>query len=447
VGKPYYYDVENHLTNYNNTVFLTYNGDGMRVSKTVGATNIYYLLDDRNPSGYAQVLEEWRSTGIPGLDKVYNYGLDLISQRQVAGGTVSYYGFDGHGSTRFLTSTNGTITDTYTYDAYGTLIVSTGLTPNNYLYAGQQRDFDLGLDLNRSRYWNPGTGRFWTMDTFAGNNEDPLSLHKYLYGADDPVNEIDPLGQSFFAFDGTGNSPANPYQTNVRKMWFGSTDPDRHYEVGVGTGMMGLNFGGQAFGAGMARRERKAMREIIADRAQGDTTVDIVGFSRGGIEATEFANEVADAFPNETIRFVGLFDPVGSVGHPGGFGRYRTQLPASVGYSVEAMAANENRSWFPGTDVNVNLQQWFRGTHSDIGGGWPNHQLSDYVLQWMIQQAQSKGVGINLSAIQAQFGWDPNPNGPIDPNTGVTSWSTTGSIRNVIGAGYSYTIDPSDMGF
>jgi hypothetical protein len=32
------------------------------------------------------------------------------------------------------------------------------------------------------------------MDTYAGNNEDPLSLHKYLYAEDDPVNHIDPSG-------------------------------------------------------------------------------------------------------------------------------------------------------------------------------------------------------------------------------------------------------------
>ncbi len=43
-------------------------------------------------------------------------------------------------------------------------------------------------------YLNPNTGRFWTSDSFAGNNSDPLSLHKYLYGADDPVNRIDPSG-------------------------------------------------------------------------------------------------------------------------------------------------------------------------------------------------------------------------------------------------------------
>jgi RHS repeat-associated protein len=46
----------------------------------------------------------------------------------------------------------------------------------------------------RAIYLNPHTGRFWTMDTFAGNNEDPLSLHKYLYCQADPVNNTDPSG-------------------------------------------------------------------------------------------------------------------------------------------------------------------------------------------------------------------------------------------------------------
>jgi hypothetical protein len=107
------------------------------------------------------------------------------------------------------------------------------------------------------------------------------------------------------------------------------------------------------------------------------------------------------------------------------------------------MAANENRSWFPGTDVNVTVQKWFRGTHSDIGGGWANHQLSDYVLQWMIQQAKSRGVGINLSSIADKFGWDPSPSALIDLNEGVTSWFTNGTVRNVLTAtGGGYTVAP-----
>ncbi len=83
---------------------------------------------------------------------------------------------------------------TYDYDAFGNLIHSTGTTPNNYLFAGEQFDPDLHLYYNRARYLNTSTGRFWTMDPFEGDFQDPMSLHKYLYGSANPVSRIDPSG-------------------------------------------------------------------------------------------------------------------------------------------------------------------------------------------------------------------------------------------------------------
>jgi RHS repeat-associated protein len=77
-------------------------------------------------------------------------------------------------------------------------MASSGSTANNYLYCGEQYDPQLKFYYNRARYLNPDTGRFWTMDTFAGNNEDPLSLHKYLYCHDNPVNNTDPSGNSVY---------------------------------------------------------------------------------------------------------------------------------------------------------------------------------------------------------------------------------------------------------
>jgi RHS repeat-associated protein len=79
---------------------------------------------------------------------------------------------------------------TYDYDAFGNLIHSTGTTPNNYLFAGEQFDPDLALYYNRARYLNTNAGRFWTMDTFEGNDESPSSLHKYLYVTADPSVEL-----------------------------------------------------------------------------------------------------------------------------------------------------------------------------------------------------------------------------------------------------------------
>jgi RHS repeat-associated protein len=100
---------------------------------------------------------------------------------------------------RYLTDTNGIKTDSYDYDAFGILIAAAGNTPNLYLYAGEQIDPDLGMYFLRARYLNQEKGRFWNQDTYEGNNEEPLSLHKYLYTHDDPVNNVDPSG--FYEID------------------------------------------------------------------------------------------------------------------------------------------------------------------------------------------------------------------------------------------------------
>jgi RHS repeat-associated protein len=77
------------------------------------------------------------------------------------------------------------------------LIHSTGTTPNTTLYSGEQFDPDLNLYYNRARYLNVSTGRFWTVDSFEGNDQDPSSLHKYLYSGADPIDHADPSGKDF----------------------------------------------------------------------------------------------------------------------------------------------------------------------------------------------------------------------------------------------------------
>lgn len=194
-GNVFSYDAENRLTNAivsGTNIVMVYDGDGNRVTKIVGTTTNTFLVDDRNPSSYAQVLEE--KTGAS-LTRTYTYGLDLISQRDVSSGTQNYYGYDGNGNTRFLTSTNGTITDTYAYDAFGDVITSTGTTANFYRYSGEQYDPNLGFIYLRARYMNPNSGRFMSRDSYAGSVFDPASLHKYTYAGNDPINHSDPSGK------------------------------------------------------------------------------------------------------------------------------------------------------------------------------------------------------------------------------------------------------------
>jgi RHS repeat-associated protein/uncharacterized repeat protein (TIGR01451 family) len=186
------YDFENHLIQQGG-VSIKYDGDGNRIFKTVAGATTGYLLDDRNPTGYVQVLDEVQSGAIT---RSYVYGLELIEQDRINSTrqSTSYNVYDGHGSVRALTDMAGAVTDTYDYDAFGNIIHSTGSTPNVYLFAGEQFDPNLHLYYNRARYLNVTTGRFWSIDTFEGDDESPISLHKYLYSHGDPLNNIDPSG-------------------------------------------------------------------------------------------------------------------------------------------------------------------------------------------------------------------------------------------------------------
>jgi RHS repeat-associated protein len=83
----------------------------------------------------------------------------------------------------------------YVYDAFGMPITTTGTTPNNFLYSGEQFDSALGIYYLRARYYNPATGRFLAMDPYAGYLIQPATLHKYVYAQNDPVDGVDPTGR------------------------------------------------------------------------------------------------------------------------------------------------------------------------------------------------------------------------------------------------------------
>jgi RHS repeat-associated protein len=141
------------------TVSYLYDGDGNRVAKSVNGVVTRYLVDDLNPAGLPQVVDEL-TNGV--VLRTYSYGLQRISQNQVISNTwtPSFFGYDGFGTVRQLTNAVGALTDTYDFDAFGNKLYSSGATPNNYLYRGEQWDSDLGFYYLRDRYYNPASGRF-----------------------------------------------------------------------------------------------------------------------------------------------------------------------------------------------------------------------------------------------------------------------------------------------
>ncbi len=215
------YNLENRLasatisrTENGSAVSITssyfYNQSGIRVRADT-ATSInggaasnrtkLFLTDPNNHTGYAQVLEEISVFGaVQTVERSYTIGDDVLSQTDTVNNQPStdHLLYDGHGSTRLLTSSTGTIASRFAYDAYGQTLGQTFGALNSplsaLLYSGEQFDSDLGNYYLRARYYDPSNGRFNQLDPFAGNSFDPQSLHKYAYAHEDPVNGVDPSG-------------------------------------------------------------------------------------------------------------------------------------------------------------------------------------------------------------------------------------------------------------
>ena len=189
-GSQYSYDSEDRLRSLNSSqAQYLYDGDGQLVSRTASGVTTTYLIDSENPTGYTQIAEE-RVSGA--ALKSHVYGLQRISIRQSGG--LHYYGYDAHSGVRLVANGDGSVTDTWDYDAFGNVIGRTGSTENAFTYRGEQIDTSLGLQYLRSRWMDPGKGRFWTRDGYEGRASRPGSLNLYAYADVNPVAGFDPQG-------------------------------------------------------------------------------------------------------------------------------------------------------------------------------------------------------------------------------------------------------------
>jgi len=179
----YTYDQADNLTAYitpaGATSTYTYNGDGLRATKT--------------PAGGGQQSLAWDThAGSPLLlsdgTNAYIYGPEGRPVEQITGSTAQYLHQDANGSTVLLTTTAGATAGTYSYDSYGTVATHTGGTAG-LTWQGQYQDSDSGLYYLRARMYDPATGQFLTIDPLVAATRDP-----YGYAREDPANGSDPTG-------------------------------------------------------------------------------------------------------------------------------------------------------------------------------------------------------------------------------------------------------------
>jgi RHS repeat-associated protein len=336
--------------------------------------------------------------------------------------------------------------------------------------AGQWQDDETGLYYNDFRYYNPHTGRYISADPLGQLAVALGSPNPYSYVNNNPASYIDPWGLILFAFDGSGNDESDPATlSNVVKFrrLYDSDNGESFYITGVGTldprtGIENpLIKGGNPTDILFSFTGKERIAALISDldrysdSVDDETAIDIdvTGFSRGAAQARDFANQIVantkngwyqyatkDANGNSVtncqmvnFRFMGLYDTVLS-SHTGA---YNLNIPVEFGYVAQAVALNEYRTLFPLESIDrgatpastTRIERGFLGSHSDIGGGFADGDLSKVALNWMVAQAISAGVEMKpLSQDQSTVIANPvlhDKSGNLYAQTGPTPTPTS----------------------
>jgi len=270
--------------------------------------------------------------------------------------------------------------------------------------------------------------------------------------------------------DGTWNRADAKNPTNVVKLYRSVQLQDEAtaqipwYDPGVGTGNRLSRAVGGVTGLGLTQNIEDAYRFLVRNYAPGDE-IYLFGFSRGaytarslgglirnsGILRRDYEARIEDAIrlyrdrkrgpyhrdvvqfrgdfahPEFRLKFIGVWDTVGSLGIPGNVftrlnGRFHSfhdvKLSRSVQFGYQALALDEHRSSFkptlwevqaqdtdssssvPGATGEIGFlggqqvveQVWFAGAHSDVGGGYSDDRLSDGALKWLMDRAADTGL-------------------------------------------------------
>jgi RHS repeat-associated protein len=172
------------------------------------------------------------------IKKCYIYANAEILSEHDGGSTASqyYYLHDRLGSVRqVITSVNSVVSvaKTLTYSPFGETIESYGDFYTPWQFTGQYCDSETGQYYLRARQYSPYLSRFTGRDLIAGQFENPLTFHKYLYCLNSPLNFMDPWGLLSIAFyDGKDSKTWKPWIANGKDFEKGASVADFAIDIG-----------------------------------------------------------------------------------------------------------------------------------------------------------------------------------------------------------------------
>ncbi len=159
-----------------------------RTSKgTTAFVNNLLGVGSETPSGVQPTYYRW----------IAPYGEPFALASQKTPSARYYYLYDGLGSVAGLTDQSGNLIGNtrYTYEPYGKKLTGQTTVANPWLFAGMYLDSETGLYKTGARYYDPALARWTQLDPEAGKLKNPVSLNRYQYAGDNPVNSTDPSGR------------------------------------------------------------------------------------------------------------------------------------------------------------------------------------------------------------------------------------------------------------
>ena len=168
------------------TIAYGYDSDGKRISKIVDGTayNYHYLGDQLVELTWGENKMHFTYDSTGPLSVNYN-------------GTEYFYVKNAQGDVTGMVNASGTRVVTYTYDAWGNPLATTGSlattlgAQNPLRYRGYVYDTETGLYYLQSRYYNPGWGRFINVDSQLNCSMDIGGCNAFAYCLNNPVNMAD----------------------------------------------------------------------------------------------------------------------------------------------------------------------------------------------------------------------------------------------------------------
>jgi uncharacterized protein (DUF2235 family) len=248
----------------------------------------------------------------------------------------------------------------------------------------------------------------------------------------------------------------------------GGAEQRVYYDAGVGTGGVLDRILGGAFGRGLSANTLAAYRFLSQFYRPGDN-IYVFGFSRGAFTARslcgfigackglllpnslhkleaawryyrtnpaarnkfEHYQDIEQSVHDAYVNCLGIWDTVGALGIPSTwfqhfnnkrYAFHDTEISFLVKHAFHAIAIDEKRNPFapslwarpkkPIYDQIVE-QVWFPGVHSNVGGSYPDTDLADLTLRWMLGRVNAH-TKLAFSAATLDYLLPDRPNRP-DP--------------------------------